>query len=135
MVLRLLDAVDKGTARRNLHLMAQVIAGLKRHRLFEFNNFQRWANILETLTRDEILVLGAAYKLTQREGDVWSLLRTQLVPQTFATQRDLDAVCASLMRTGLTIPVAAYGGSMAYRFAESLMQLGTLAEFELMHGQ
>lgn len=33
MVLRLLDAVAKGTARRNLRLMAQVIVGLKRHQL------------------------------------------------------------------------------------------------------
>jgi len=58
MVLRLSDAVEKGTARRNLRLMAQVIAGLKRNRAFEFDNFQRWATVLETLTRDEILVLG-----------------------------------------------------------------------------
>ena len=63
MVLRLLDSVSKGTARRNLRLMSQVVVGLKQHRLFEFDNFQRWANVLETLTRNEILVLGAAYRL------------------------------------------------------------------------
>jgi 3',5'-cyclic AMP phosphodiesterase CpdA len=68
-VLRLDDAVSKGTARRNLRMMSQVIVGLKRHRLFEFNNFQRWATLLETLTHDEILVRrDPPHSLSRRLG-------------------------------------------------------------------
>jgi hypothetical protein len=132
MVLRLLDAVSKGTARRNLRLMSQVVVGLKRNRLFEFDNFQQWATVLETLTHDEILVIGVIYRVMPREGagDTWSLLKAELVPKTFKTQEELEAVCVSLMRTGLIIPVSAYGG-LAYKFSPSIKQLGALAELEL----
>jgi hypothetical protein len=133
----LLDAVSKGTARRNLRLMSQVVVGLKRNRLFEFDNFQRWANVLETLTRDEILVLGSAYRLLKqgvqdqlagrREAVVWVGLQNELVPQPFKTKIDLEAVCAALARTGLVTPMSAYGG-MVYLFNNGVAQLGALAD-------
>jgi hypothetical protein len=110
--------------------LSQVIIGLKRNRLFEFDNFQRWANVLETLTRDEILVLGTIYRLMQREGHPWSLLKDELVPATFKKQSELDAVCASLMRTGLVVPASAFSG-IAYNFSDEIRQLGALAELEL----
>ncbi len=140
MVLRLLDAVSKGTARRNLRLMSQVVVGLKRNRLFEFDNFQRWVNVLETLTRDEILVLGSAHRLLKqgvqdqlagrREAVVWVRLQNELVPQPFTTKIDLEAVCAALARTGLVTPMSAYGG-MVYLFNNGVVQLGALADLEL----
>jgi hypothetical protein len=130
MVLRLHDAVSKGTARRNLRLMSEVIVGLKRNRLFEFDNFQRWANVLETLTRDEILVLAAAYRLMmQGVQDVWAGLQSELVPQPFKTKIDLEAVCAALPRTGLVIPMSAWGG-IVYLFTNGVAQLGALADLE-----
>jgi hypothetical protein len=130
MVLRLHDAALKGAARRNLRLMSEVIVGLKRHRLFEFNNFQRWANVLETLTRDEILILGTAYRLKKKGvEDVWAGLKEALVPEPFKTNVDLEAVCAALARTGLVLPASAWGG-MVYRFNNGVVQLGTLADFE-----
>jgi hypothetical protein len=130
MVLRLDDAVSKGTARRNLRLMSQVIVGLKRNRLFEFNDFQRWANVLETLTRDEILVLGTAYRL-KKTGvqDLWAGLKETLVPEPFKTNVDLEAVCAALARTGLVLPASAWGG-MVYLFNDGVVQLGELADLE-----
>jgi hypothetical protein len=131
MVLRLLDAVSKGTARRNLRLMSEVIVGLKRHRLFEFNNFQRWANVLETLTRDETLVLGTAYRLIQSETgeDMWKRLKDELVPKPFKTEVELISVCAALGRTGLCVPLSAFG-SLVYGFSEGVKQLGALADLE-----
>ena len=125
MVLRLYDAVSKGTARRNLRLMSQVIVGLKRHRLFEFNNFQRWATRAETLTRDEILLLGTAYRLKKKgvQEEVWAALKEALVPEPFKTNADLEAVCAALARTGLVLPASAWGG-MVYLFGDGVVQLG-----------
>jgi hypothetical protein len=129
MVLRVIDATNKGTARRNLRLLAQVIWGLKRNRIFEFDRFQKWANVLETLTRDEILVLRKLYKLMPRHGDPWSLLKDDLVPGTFRTNAEPESVCASLLRTGLVLPGSAFGG-LVYRPTESLTELGGLAELE-----
>ncbi|SHG73216.1 type II secretion system F family protein [Bradyrhizobium erythrophlei] len=126
MALRLIDAIEKGTAKRNLRLLAQVIVGLKKNRLFKFDNFQKWANILETLTRDELLVLGKAYVLMQREVHVWSLLVEELVPNTFPANGELDAVCAGLLRTGLMLPVPALG-NLSYQPAKALLELGKLA--------
>ena len=140
MVLRLLDAVSKGTARRNLRLMSQVVVGLKRNRIFEFDNFKKWANVLETLTRDEILVLGSAYRLLKqgvqdqlvdrRQAIVWEVMENELVPQPFKTKIDLEAVCAALARTGLVTPMSAYGG-MGYLFNNGIAQLGALADLEV----
>jgi hypothetical protein len=134
MVLRLSDAVEKGTARRNLRLLAQVIIGLKRYRLFAIDNFQRWAAVLETLTRDEILVLGAVYRLMQREPReryimLWGFLIGELVPKTFKEVAELQAVCASLVRTGLVLPAHAHGAE-AYMFPETIKQLGKLTQLE-----
>jgi hypothetical protein len=133
MVLRLFDATQKGAARRNLRLLAQVIVGLKRCRAFQFDRFQRWANVVESLTRDEILVLGTAYRVLRDgvETDFrWQEIRQRLVPRTFAEQHELEAVCAALLRTGLVTPVSAFGG-LAYRFSDSTKELGELAELEL----
>jgi len=41
--------VEKGTAKENLDLLSNVIVGLKRNRLFEFDRFQKWCTILEWL--------------------------------------------------------------------------------------
>jgi hypothetical protein len=97
MILRLLDAINKGAARRNLRLMAQVIC-------------------------------GQLYKVMQREGDPWSLLKDELVPGTFKTNAELESVCASLLRTGL-LPASAFG-ALVYQATESIKELGALAELE-----
>ena len=86
--------------------------------------------MLETLTRDEILVLGTAYRLMQGGGeDIWSMLKDELVPKTFKTQVELEAVCAALARTGLLIPMSAWG-DLVYRFSDGVKQLGALADIE-----
>jgi hypothetical protein len=53
MVLRITDSISKGTARRNLRLMAHVIIGLKRNQAFEFDRFQKWANPRELFVRSK----------------------------------------------------------------------------------
>jgi hypothetical protein len=132
MVLRIVNSMSKGTARRNLRLLARVIIGLKRNQAFEFDRFQRWANVLETLTRNEIILLGRAYRVLQREppprGQFWSLLRDDLVPNTFSGA-ELAELAAALLRTGLLLPVPALG-NLNYVAGDSLKELGALAELE-----
>jgi hypothetical protein len=129
MTLRLLEAVNRGAARRNLRLLAQVIIGLKRNRAFEFDRFQKWATVLESLTRDEILVLGKTLEIMKGPGHVWSLLVDRLVPQTFKTNAQLASVCARLLRTGLLLPNPALG-TLTYGPTDDLKELGELAELE-----
>ena len=114
MLMRFWHASEIGTARENLELLAKVIVGLKRNQALVFDQFQNYANTLESLTRDEILLIGIVYD-TIKEGNVeakFEIMREALKP-TF----DLGTIFslfASLTRTGLFIPSSAYGGLIYY---------------------
>jgi hypothetical protein len=123
----ILDAVERGTAKENLDLLSKVIVGLKRNRLFEFDRFQEWCTILESLTRDEILFIGAAYRVisTPQSPPFWEGVRTQLVNNTF-TNDEVESLAAALARTGLIIPLGALSGT-TYVSTKRLKELGDLA--------
>lgn len=127
-VLRLIDAEEKGTARENLDLLSKVIVGLKRNKLFEFDQFQKWCNILQSLTHDEILFIGAAYRVrltsTPQSPPFWGAVREQLA-NTFSND-EIESLAAALTRTGLVIPLGAMSGT-SYVSTERLSQLGELA--------
>jgi len=55
-----------GAARENLRLLAQVIVGLKKNKALEPDKFRKWANILEQLTRDELMVIGKAVSIKRK---------------------------------------------------------------------
>ena len=129
MLLRFDDAVQKGTARENLRFLSKVIVGLKRHHAFEFDNFQKWAAVLEGLTRDELLILGVSYRIQQKEGHFWTLLINELVPSRFPLNRDVETICAALLRTGLILPKSAMGG-LIYEPGNGLDELCKLAELD-----
>jgi cytochrome b561 len=127
-MLRFIDAEEKGTAKENLDLLSKVIVGLKRNRLFEFDQFQKWCTTLESLTHDEILFIGAAYGVkstsTPQSPPFWEGVRAQLA-NTF-TNDEIESLAAALTRTGLITSVGALSGT-SYVPSERLSQLGELA--------
>ncbi|MGQ0444375.1 MAG: hypothetical protein ACT4O2_04410 [Beijerinckiaceae bacterium] len=128
MLLRFSSAVDAGAARQNLGLLAQVIFGLKRNKTFEYDKFSKWANILQTLTRNEILFLGAAYHLmNEKPDDFWKKIKESLSSNFLSNE--CDQIAAALTRTGLILPMSAWGG-MAYIASPALKELGQLAALE-----
>jgi hypothetical protein len=58
MVFEYANAAERGAARRNLRLLAQVLAGSIITKPIYADEFLRWSRILADLTREEILVLG-----------------------------------------------------------------------------
>jgi hypothetical protein len=101
---------------------------LKRNKKFEYDNFSKWANILPTLTRNKILFLGAAYHIVNETPDeFWKKIRESL-SSNFSSDK-CNEVAAALTRTGLILPVSAWGG-MAYIASPALKELGRLAEIE-----
>jgi hypothetical protein len=131
MILRLGAAAAKGAARNNLRLMAQVIVGLKRNRTLEFDRFQKWANVLESLTRDEILVLARAYRISRSapsDETFWKRLTDDLSDQF--SNDEIVELMAGLIRTGLIIPRSGWS-TLVYDAGPSLSELGELAELEL----
>jgi hypothetical protein len=128
MLLRFSSAVDAGAARQILRLLVQVIFGSKRNKKFEYDKISKWANILQTLTRNEILFLGAAYHIVNETPDeFWKKIRESL-SSNFSSD-ECNEVAAALTRTGLILPVSAWGG-MAYIASPAPKELGRLAEIE-----
>jgi|SRR3954447_26727597 hypothetical protein len=135
-VLRFSKAVEEGAARENLFLLAQVIAGLKKRRAFEADLFRRWCRILEHLSRDELLLIGFAYR-TAREFEKRSeegadnfnkLLRTRLLEAGYS-EGETEALLTTVTSTGLMSSASAFGG-LAYTPTPWLLELGELADVE-----
>ncbi|MBM0204055.1 hypothetical protein JNW90_13745 [Micromonospora sp. STR1s_5] len=128
MLMRYGKAAMEGAARENLRLLAAVIAGLKRNRALSFDKFQECANVLETLTRDEILFLGHFYrhrKANPGKND-YNAFRKE-AEQVFGKDR-FESVAAGLVRTGMLLPIAALSGSNIYVPSERFFTVCELAE-------
>lgn len=129
MMMRFAKAAEEGTARQNLRLLAQVIFGLKRNRIFEFDKFLACANVLESLTRDEILFLGRMYKFytnNPERNDYRAFLAS--VSDMFDSKR-AEALAAALTRTGMLLPVSAFG-SINYTPGPRFYEICELAQVE-----
>jgi hypothetical protein len=130
-------AVADGAARENLRLLAQIIAGLKSKKALEPDKFRKWCNILEQLTRDELMVIGKAVAIRRKlvaagpgaQNDFWQQLSAQLEASGYKTA--IFSLCASVSRTGLLLPVSALGG-VIYMPSPWLEELGELADVEAM---
>jgi len=120
-----------------------VIAGLKRNKALEPDKFRKWANILEQLTRDELMVVGKAISIRRkmaaevaegvasRQEEFSNRLKSELSASGYQSFV-IDPLCASLIRTGLLLPATGYGGVMVYLPTSWLDELGTLADVEGM---
>jgi hypothetical protein len=137
IIYRFTKAVADGAARENLRLLAQVIVGLKNNKALQPDKFRKWANTLEQLTRDELIVIGKSIAITRtlgREsmhltpGEFWKQLRAALETSGYQP-KEIEPLCASLGRTGLLLPASAYGG-MIYLPTPWLDELETLADVE-----
>ena len=136
IILRFSKAVAEGAARENLRLLAQVIAGLKKNKALQPDKFRKWCGVLEQLTRDELIVIGTAYRLAKKNpspspespNTFWQDLQSELAKGRYESA-EIIALCASLSRTGLLVPVSAWG-STAYMSSPWLIQLGVLADLE-----
>ncbi|MGA7804426.1 hypothetical protein [Bradyrhizobium sp.] len=139
---RFAKAVNDGAARENLRLLAQVIVGLKKNKALEPDKFRKWANTLEQLTRDELMVIGKAVSIKRRmsatgaafnTNEFANCLRSELTSSGYA-QTEIDPLCASLVRTGLLLTASGYGGVIVPLPTSWLDELGALADVEGLVG-
>lgn len=117
MVLRFSKAVEEGAARENLILLAQIIAGLKKRRAFDPDNFRRWCKIVEQLTRDELLVIGFACRTEKetradgdKQADTFNAKLREKLEEAGYEKRELEALLTSVGSTGLLSSASAWGG-------------------------
>lgn len=141
MLLRFQRAVEDGSARRNLRLLAQMIVGLKRHGILEPDRFRKYASRLQDLSRDELIVLAHAYRVAKVRVDVESTktaktnegLFTQALVTSLApimSRKRFYELAGSLIRTGLLEPRPGLDG-MSYQETSELLELGSLASLEM----
>ena len=129
MIMRFFKAAEEGTARQNLRFLAQVIVGLKKNSTFEFDKFQACVNVLETLTRDEILFLGRMYRYyTDNPGTNDFNAFQGSLSGTFESWQPA-ALAAALTRTGMLFPISAVG-STSYAPSPRLFEICELAQIE-----
>jgi len=112
---RYLRAAQEGTARLNLRLMARVInSQLEREGLYA-SEFLRYAEIISSLTREEVILIGTRYREREnyrrsRNQEHWSdaktingIVATSLVPRLFKDEGELTATTTALQRTGMVV--------------------------------
>ncbi|ULR44044.1 hypothetical protein [Rhizobium sp. K102] len=117
ILLRYSKSVADGASRKNLRVLAQVIAGLKRNKTLSGDLFQRWAGILEHMTRDELMLIGQAITIersfaSDAQGlnqNFWNVLTEKMIEGNYSKE-ELSALGASVSRYGLLVPVTAWDG-------------------------
>ena len=140
---RYLRASQEGVARLNLRLLAAIFSGQMQDKAIVPNEFLHYANIIESLQYNEIILLGTFLKhSTNVDGTVRTddmpleKTRDELIPKIFEDPYELDATFGALLRTGLISIYAqggGYGGGIAttrYRVTRKLLRINQLASIE-----
>ena len=131
-------AVREGAAFENLRLLARV---LNEHLDSppRADSFYRWARMIETLSHSEIVVLAILFreynridpttKTTVNVDDAMKATRDAAVRRTdlFPVSDEFEQTLVALVRTGLIIQSAGYGGRMNYRPSPLLAELVRMA--------
>ncbi|MBB3461962.1 hypothetical protein [Rhizobium sp. BK377] len=137
--LRFAKAVEIGAAHENLKLLAQVIAGLKRNKALSADTFMRWAGVLEGMTRDELMMLGMAYRAQRiyeqaQQGEnatVWPQLISSMTNAGYSAG-EIASLAACVSRYGLLTLSTGFGGVAGYEPSSWLMELGELADLNVV---
>lgn len=142
VLLRYGRAAQEGTARLNLRLMAQVVAGQVERRCLYADDFLRYADLLAGLRREEIILLGTVHR-HWHAAEVQSLehgrrqqatrdrARSELVPVPFKEDDDFYAAAEAVTRTALLRTADAVEDDyMLFQPTRLLDELCSMAPFE-----
>ncbi len=140
ILFRYFRATRENAARINLRLMAKVMLGLgQRDRLFA-DEFNKYAEILSRLSRDEMLVIGTLHRYRKEEerrqgplvgtGQYWPKVMKELVPDQFPTEEHVIAVCCSGMRSGLILTPRDFDSTGSYATSPIMDEVAELADFQ-----
>lgn len=93
------DSIE-GVAKKNLQLLCKLIEGMNLKEELKADNFLNYANVLSTLTEDEIIVLGSMI----RSEKYTNLDEYKILKKEFGySYSKVSAIQQALMRTGLII--------------------------------
>jgi hypothetical protein len=138
VIVRYLRAAREGTARLNLRLLAKAIAGKLRSGNLVADEFLQYAEVVGSLSRDEIIVIGAVYKVwaehqdlaatnpteAAKYADPWVLAMRELTSEGM-TEELVAGTAARAQRSGLIYGMAAPMPRTASGTLGALTQAGT----------
>jgi len=143
MVFEFASAAQKGAARRNLRIIAQVMAGAVLSRPVYADDFLRWSHDLSSLSREEIIALGVlgknyevAAKLSthddsaNRRALTFTLTMSDLLgPNKLCTSaEELYSLFGALTRTGLVVSWSS--GTLYYSPSAKLRRLLQIVDLD-----
>ncbi|HJQ59866.1 MAG TPA: hypothetical protein VJ890_23360 [Vineibacter sp.] len=125
-------AATEGAAQRNLRLMARMIRASTATRPLYADDFLRYAPMIESLSREEILLTAEAYRQALAgETDPWHTAARELETRGVLRANESHRLTQALVRTGMvTLHVVA--DSMIYGRTDLLMTIGSLAWLEAL---
>ncbi|WP_368641644.1 hypothetical protein ABRZ03_03130 [Castellaniella ginsengisoli] len=142
IVYRYLKAAQEGAARLNLRLLAAVFAGQVRERTIVADEFLYYADLLSSLRRDEIILLGTLERFavevrreqigfdnTDFASRVSERARCALIPAQFQDEEHYAAVAGALLRTGLVVGLSGWN-TMVFIPSKLMAELNQLVEVE-----
>jgi hypothetical protein len=136
MVFEYTEAARRGAARRNLRLLAQIMAGQLVTLPIYASDFLRWSRILTDLTREELIVLAEWYKAfqhptaaSQPAGIFHAIAGHLKVDRIIARDEELTSILQALGRTGLIIQNSSFG-NLDYSPSPKLDQLMRLVQMD-----
>lgn len=150
VIYRYFVAARDGSARKNLRLMARCICNLQTRDLLTADEFNRYAELLSRMTREQVLIAGRAaralsevkqamLKMAQEPAEAekgekelpnlaWKAVQDACRGLGFSND-ELQSIFAELGGLGLMIVMSAWG-STAYIPSPKLEKVAELAEFE-----
>ena len=134
IIVRYLRAAQEGSARLNLRLMAKVLAGQAHGGVLYADEFLRYADVLASLSREEVITIAALHKHTKEyQAEVssgindpptpFSRLVDEMVPSHFPDEATLEGVCAGAMRTGMIVIATTWVGHFTSPLVDRLQEL------------
>ncbi|AJZ56683.1 hypothetical protein OI25_7215 [Paraburkholderia fungorum] len=141
IIYRYLRSAQEGAARLNLRLLAAVFTGQVKDGAIAADQFLYYADILASLKRDELIILGSLLRVSNEIGhdkpprELQMRVLAELVPDPFKTVEDYSAAAGALQRTGLVASVLpgqnfGSGGGVIFKPTSLLSKLNDLAEIE-----
>jgi len=143
MVFEYITAAQRGAARMNLRILAQVFSGIVSAKPVYADDFLRWSSDLSTLSREEAIALGVIYKndvkarslvdvkQEDRVNSAFTATREELIgpDKLFKNDDEFGALFGALVRTGLVVPWPGFD-NLIYSASEKLRKLMSLADIE-----
>jgi hypothetical protein len=136
-----LSAAQRGAARVNLRLMAQILVGQIQTPPIYADNFLRWASLVASLSREEVIAISVHYRMWQRHrlerdgGKEDAGKDTKEVDEVvghgkpFKNGDEYYRTISAMVRTGLVVPKSGWG-SLIYEPSDLMDKIAGLVDIE-----